>query len=696
MSNEPNTAGPKDDNLLDDVNRIVRSISETSNPLSTGNGSQVLGNRDSFVPIKDTYDEDNKNVDRDIRDYIGFMYRAQESRRYQEANQLITAQVTDQLKNGLLPEIKELVVPDHSKVFLFSEQHAPISIPPGKHDVSRLGLGGGLDQSKKAFLDFSDHGSNRQKSSVLICEVRTGVFSTTITLPDWKGFVPIPASRDPGSADTLEQRVRAYQSSENYKSDPAARRNAAEHLASELGRVFQEARLMTNDNIAVGVRLQLEIEVIDAEQIVKSYFRYYTKWLEQKYTKLDEELKRRQKDIDAQPRDPGLLRGLGYTWIMLNQYIFGAARQSAPCPPPIAFSRIYNQHRLEFADAVRDVIRQEQAVNLIERPAEVRGRIIPQIESHMSSSLRAFGLGIRRIVSVECIAPDYNRLMSNRGRLKLRSAEARDGFEQAAVEEIELQVESKRFQDQLRHQADRAGLAKQAEADAAILRLREASRVMDQEDAVLLKLKERERREAEYARTQKLLDADADARIEDRQNEVQRRKMESLLQVDQSYRENMLRLELQAKQDEHNRLQDALNQEHRREQERIKTQFQHLLDTKSQEMTNRLQWLEKFAGLSATTDEGKMLVMALACDPRLAKPYAEAARAKSKDELNQKLIEFKDQLVAVHGKQDTMVNELFQQGVKSIGQVLGKMAERPDQHTHYGSTWQVPPSPPTS
>ena len=702
MSSGPNHSESNDEGLLDDVNQIVRSIAKTSDPLSEQNGSVVLGNRASFSAAEDKV---VKKVEQEIRDYLGFMHRAEECRRQQEANQLITAVVTDQLENGTLPEIKKIVVADHSKKFLFSERHPPVEIPPGEHEVTRLGLGGGLGRSKQAFMNYSNSGAFKEKSKVLICDVRTGVFSTTIALPDSKGFFPT-ASRDL-SGNSLKGYVNAFEKT-------GLNDQGKEHLAGELRRVLQEARLMTNDNVAVGVRIQLEIQVNNPEQIVANYFRYFTRQLAKEYEKKDKERAKElaetlnEKEEEASlPRNPGLLRGLGYTWKLLHQKFFGATQQSAPCPRPIAFYSIYDRHRLEFADAVRDAIRKESAKTLIENPAPVRERIITEIKEHMSSSLKSFGLEVSRIVSVECIAPEYNRLMSDRGRRVLRKEGAIDGFEQAAVEEVELQVETLRYQDQLRHQSERAEAAKRAEAEAAILGIRETSRVNDEEEALKLKTLqgeiERRRLEADYIRSQKLQDA-SDAiqvleqnelkrlSVEDRQIDVQRKKIESHIQLDKAYRENVLRLEQQAKQDEYNREQDALNQAHHREQERIKTQFQHLLETRSAEMANRLQWLEKFAGISATTDEGKMLVMALACDPRLAKPYTEAVRAKSKDEMNAKLNEFKDQLVAVHGKQDSMVNELYQQGIKSIGQVLGKMSERPDLHTHYGSTWQVPPS----
>lgn len=381
------------------------------------------------------------------------------------------------------------------------------------------------------------------------------------------------------------------------------------------------------------------------------------------------------------PSDPGLARKLGFPLSLLKQVCFGARQQNGVLLGPVTLKQVYKRIRLEAGDALRDAIRQETARDLIEGPAKVRERVTDALKDHVGRSLSIFGLSIKRVVSVECVSPEYNRMIIERGRINLRREKIADDRKLAGIEKDELDTETQRFQDQVRHQNDRQRFSTAQQGQSQREQLAEYGETKEVEDQVqseaMRRRLKREAEEADHLREQQLRNADVDAEIR-RQQELSALEIEERrIELQQTKVESAVKLNLQYEMGQHRIQQDSLDQDHRRQIERLEIEFQQQMDSNAAEMNNRIQFLEKFAGLSEGIEENKLLVMALASNPALAKPYVEATRAKGKDELVSKMEDFKNQLVAVHGQEDKLMHQLWQEGVKQIGQILTKQAEKP-------------------
>ncbi|MEZ6131532.1 MAG: hypothetical protein R3C59_22920 [Planctomycetaceae bacterium] len=649
------------EDLFRDFDESLRALANPGQSLEKL-GDRFISQETGFQPIKP---EEKFDPDEEIRDYLGFLHRAKEARDLHRSAQLITARVTDQLPNGLLPEIKRLVVPADSTMFLFSERHAPLQLDPGKeYEVSRLGLGGGVGQSFEAFSENGGSGAFQERSGVLICEIPRRSLPFTITLPDYTGFYP------PGTGDQFTGLVASLSNA----TEPEVRRQHASELAKGLGRVFEESRLKTQEGICTGVRVQVEIGVRDPQRLVETYCRSYARQLEKKYKDLDAKLHRR-------PIDPGLANKLRFPLKLLSQVVFGARQQNGVPLRPVTLAHVYKRIRLEIADALRDAIRQETARQLIEEPARVRERVTDALNQHVQHSLELYGAEIRRVVSVECVSPEYNRMIIDRGRLRMRDEKLDDDRNRSRIENEELRIESQRFQDQVRHQNERSQYSTSQQAETARQQLHElgtTNQVRDTVEAEAMRRRlQREAEEAAHNREEQRRNAEVEAEVR-RQLELSALEIEARrMELQQKKMEAAVHLNLQYESGQHQLQQEALDREHQRQIERVRLAFNQQMEANSAEMNNRISFLEKFAGLSGELDENKLLVMSLASNPQLAKPYVEATRARGKDELMQKMEEFKNQLVAVHGQEDKLVHQLWHEGIRQIGQVLGKQAQKP-------------------
>ncbi|MCA9084564.1 MAG: hypothetical protein KDA81_10940 [Planctomycetaceae bacterium] len=650
-----------DDDLFAEFDDTLRQLADPGGALREL-GDSFLSPEDGYQPI--TRDKEF-DADEEIRDYLGFMHRATEAHQLHKSASLITARVTDQLPNGLLPEIKKLVVPPDSSMFLFSERHAPVQLDPGKeYEVSRLGLGGGLGQSLEAFSENASTGAFQERSGVLICEVPQRTLPFTITLPDFYGFYP------PGVGDQFSELVAAMRIGEN---DPAVRRQQKEELARRLGRVFEESRLKTQEGICTGVRAQLEIVVSNPQRLIETYCRNYARRLEKMYSDLDQRLRK-------VPTVPGLANKLRFPLKLLTQVCFGARQQNGVPLKPVSLAHIYKRIRLEVADALRDAIRQETARQLIEEPARVRDRVTVALEEHVRQSLSLYGADIRRIVSVECVSPEYNRMIIERGRLKLRVEQLDDELQRARIEEEEQRIQSLRFQDQVRHQNERKQYAVSQQAETTRQQLKELGSTRQIEDQVEAEAQrrrlQREAEEAAHLREERRRDAETEAAVQ-RQQELNALDMEERRQkLHQEKMSAVVNMNLKYERGQQELQQEALDREHQRQIERLTLEFRQQLESNAAEMQNRIGFLEKFAGLSANVEESKLLVMALASNPKLARPYVEATRARGQEELIAKMEDFRRELVDAHGKEDQLVHQLWQEGVRQIGNVLTKQSEK--------------------
>ncbi|MCA9063870.1 MAG: hypothetical protein KDA96_12450 [Planctomycetaceae bacterium] len=598
--------------------------------------------------------EDQTNADEQIRDYLGFMHRAKEAHQQQISARLMSALVTDQLPNGHLPEIKKLKLTPGCSKFLFSERHAPTKLDPKDYgevvDVSRLGLGGGLEQSVDAYGDSESTGAFQERSGVLICEIPEQILLFTLTLPDYDSF------RMGGQNQFLELSMEK------------------EELARELGRVFEDARLKTKDGICTGVRIQMEVAVSNPERLVETYCRAYVRRLKKQYADFD-------KRLGNQPRTPGWAKKLVFPLRLLSQVCLGARQHGSIPLPQVSLAHVYKRIRLEAADAVRDAVRQEDASKLIEEPAQVRDRIAGSLTGHVQKSMAIYGAEIKRIVSIECVSPEYNRMIIDRGRLKLRETRLKDDKSRADIELKELEVETQRYNDQLHSQQVRKRKTAEEEAETIRRQLQELGKTREEEDRVRAEVQQRqlqrEADEATHRRQQQKLNAETEAAIR-QQQELNALKIEAVRQVLQQKKISAaMAANLEYEKAQHTLQQDALDKEHKRQEDSLKLQFEQQMKSNEAEMNSRISFLEKFAGLSADIPEEKLLVMALAGNPQLAKPYVEATRARGKEELIQKMDEFRHQLVSVHGKEDQLVHQLWQEGIRQIGMVLQKQAEKP-------------------
>ena len=625
---------------------------KNTEPALDGLGTGLHSSQGGFLP-KNL--QPGPDYDEQINDYLGFMHRAVEADKLQKSSSLISAKVTDQLPNGLLPEIKKLVVPSDATLYLLSERHAPVELEPGDYEVSRLGLGGGLDNSFKAYGGTSGAGSNTQRSGVLICEVRRKSFPFTITLPDENGF------------SSLLDRMKKPENSAN-------RKQHVEDLAKELGRVFEESRLQTQDGICTGVRVQLDVRVKDPRRLIETYCRFFVKRLEQNYKDLDLR-------VGTPAVDPGLASKLLFPLSLLKQVVFGAQQRSGAQLRPIKLDQVYRKIRLEVADALRDAIRLETARDLIEQPALVRERVTSSLEQHVGRSLGLFGLTIQRVVSVECVSPEYNRMLVERGRLKLRREKIEDRETEAGIEHDEQTIDTRRFEDQVREQNLRSRHATRESEETNRDAIQEQTKTQRVDD--LRKIEgirsdlQRQQEIADVQRDLRLRNADADLEIRKNQDLADLRLEEQRILLQNQKMEALLGLEMRRDEHLHRLEQDALDQSYRREVGRLELLFNQQMKTNEAEMNSRLVFLEKYAGLSKDVDEGKLLLIAMASNPKLAKPFVEATRAKGKDELIAKMGEFKNELVAAHGKEDKLVHQLMQEGIRQLGGVVMKHVEKP-------------------
>lgn len=661
--------GPNDSgDTLDEFDKALRALASPGETLEEAGGG--YNDHEGFQPI--TIDE-VPDRDEQIHDYLGFLHRANEARNLQRAARLITAEVTDQLgiADSRLPEIKKVTVPENSIKYIFSERHEPLRLPPGEHEVSRLGLGGGFGQSFKASTDYSSSGSFQEKSSVLVCDVATGTLPFTITLPDHAGFYP-PGTKNPRQSrnDPYLRRLQLIKQEE----DQDHRLQNIESLANDLSRVFDEARLKTKEGICTGVRVQLDVKISDPKKLIDTYCRSYSRQLEKKYKDLDRRLGRT-------PVNPGLAQKLWFPMNFISRICFGARQDNGVPLQPVTLSMVYRRIRLEVADALRDAIRQQEAKVLIENPAHVREAVETALNEHVEQSLRLYGLTVSRVLSVECVSPEYNRMIIDRGRLTMREEKVKDAAKKSEIEAKELEIETKRFGDQVTHQNRRSRIATELQGETTRAQLHQFGKTQEEKDRIeaetMKRRLEREKAEAEHQRHLQQHEADMQIELEKKRLELQKTKLENAMQVNIQYEDA-----------QHKRQQEALDAEHQRQQERLKLEFQQQMDANQAEMTQRLTFLEKFAGLSLGVDENKMLVMALANNPALAKPYVEATRAKGQEEMMEKMSEFKDQLVKAHGKQDKMIGQLWNEGIKQIGHVLGKHLEdapKNNTNTYYQS-----------
>jgi hypothetical protein len=272
-------------------------------------------------------------------------------------------------------------------------------------------------------------------------------------------------------------------------------------------------------------------------------------------------------------------------------------------------------------------------------------------------------------------------MLVERGRLKLRQEKLQDKQTEAGLEKDEQEIETTKFTNQVTEQNRRSRLAAREHEQTNREALQEKTKTQRVEDVLKLEALhselEREEAKADILRRLKEQDADADISIRKKQELVELELEEKRIVLQRQKMEAMLSLEMQRDEHQHKLEQESLDRAFMRDVQKLSLLFQQQMQANQQEMNSRLVFLEKYAGLSKEVDENKLLVMALATDPRLAKPYVEATRAKGKDELIAKMGEFKDQLVAVHGKEDRLVHKLMEEGIRQLGGVLQKHLEKP-------------------
>lgn len=327
---------------------------------------------------------------------------------------------------------------------------------------------------------------------------------------------------------------------------------------------------------------------------------------------------------------------------------------------------LWESIRSEFVMTIGSAIANE-SLDQMRNSLEVRNRVLDAIGTSMSGTLERFGVKLAQVTSFRFLSPGHDMVLQRKAELAEKVAGLEAKAHEARLEAQGRDIEEGTEIDKLDTQ-----------------RNLQKARLTTQGDVQRIELTEAETTEL---RRLQMLGTTASAADRNRTEELERRKL------------------MHASYLQHLREQDALKQNHEREQkdegfkldmthdkakldlgyektkkylELKKLQDDALLDQKLRVMSaqnaNRIAYAQAIAAAQLPSDS--ILALQLADHPELADAYAKAVQAKSFEDRLQLQKEFEGKLTAINTTDRAQVHALLAAGINQIGNVMSEAQKK--------------------
>jgi len=597
--------------------------------------------------------------------FIAFISRARTQDEKNASQVLVKSQFLDHLPSvSEKGEVRKLTVPEQETVFLLSDSHDVSQLPAGDYlwtNTENGWRGISITPGVQPPLIL-----NVILSNVIICRVVSRRPKIYMSLPCFEAFYPPRAN-----GRRSDQFETDLQSCALLRTE-AERKEATDKLLSQWVSVLHSTGLRTLDNSPVGVMVDAELEVVSPNVVARLFFEH---WLQE------------TSGISTASAPPNsVVNQTAPSWPtlkQLQQLILGIRRSPGVASPSLTIQMVMDDIRSEVLAALQTGIRQETVERLISKPAQEQKRLaslLRENESLAKALSERSGIKLREVKSVQFFVPMSDVVQKDVADISARRSKLEHVKSEIALEAEELEAQTQKFNNQLDQQHKRAQKVVSKHTESVVQQLKQKAEIAGEverlESARQQQRLAQEQRQAEFERQRRLDDAktdldirklqiEANAEEERRRAELQKAKIETAVHFNLKYEEGMARIR-----------QEELDRENKRQLEKLEKEFELQIRTNAAVMEQRLKFLKRFAGLSLGIDENRLLVMALSANPELAGCYVAAMNAKGKDEMIQKMDEFRGQLVAAHGQENQLVHQLWTEGVRQIGHVLGKLAKR--------------------
>ena len=315
-------------------------------------------------------------------DHISFVKRARHAASRQSQLRMVQLVAVNRLRDGSLPGIKKLSVRQETATLLVLPSGEFQALPTGDHDVSELGVGGGLEASLLA---------TNAAAKVFFCTVSKRPIVVDLVLPD-------------GVSCGHEESVEASTSPDEEEE---------ENVLAKIGeRALKSLSLRTADNMFGGVTMQMILRCTEPSQLISMLA----------MAKFEDLIGRKDKEQrffgDTQASNQGgVLNAMKYPGRLISHILAGGGTEPdsrRPLEFDLMFSDLYKAIRLELTSAIIESVRNE-IVHRIYDEVEVRERVAGDIKRIMSTSMKMYGLEIERVSAFRFICPEFEDLLRQRG-----------------------------------------------------------------------------------------------------------------------------------------------------------------------------------------------------------------------------------------------------------------------------------------
>lgn len=606
----------------------------------------------------------SKELPVSFEDFTAFIVNARGTDKKNRGQVLVKSQFLDQQ-----PAVREksatrkLTVSEQETVFVVSDSHDVCQLPPGEYHWNKVdgGWKGSVSSGEQALAVL-----NVTHSNVIVCRVITRRPKIRICLPSYDSFYAERIDGRPSELYETDVQACALMGTE------ASRKEATDQILKQWTSVVHSTGLRTLDNFPVGITFEADLEIVSPKVIASLFL---------------EQCAQRASGLSGTDTPPNSVQNSTTpswpTLRQLQQLIIGIQKTPGAVGPELTTRVLLEDIRSEILFALQAGIRQETADRLMSKPLLEQKRLASLLrdnESLTKTLSERYGIVLRDVKSMHFFVPMSSVAQKNVADLSARRSKLEHAKAELATEAEELEVQTRKFAVQLEQQQKRSQEVVRMHTDSVVQRFQQKGEIVRAserlESARLEQQLARDERAAEFERKQRLSDAqvehevkklqiEAAAEEERKRVELQKAKMEAAVQLNLRYEEGMAKIR-----------QEEQDSENKRQLERLEKEFELQMRTNAAVMDQRLKFLKQYAGLAREVDDTKLLVMALTANPELAGCYVAAVNARGKDEIIQKMDQFRTQLVATHGQESQLVHQLWTEGVKQIGHVLGRMTNR--------------------
>jgi hypothetical protein len=281
-----------------------------------------------------------------------------------------------QLPDGTFPGIKQVTVKRGTLKYMINATGEHELLDEGVHDVSRIGLGGGLSSSFQ---------SSRSPSEIYFFTVLRKPIITHVVLPD---VCTLMQNSNADEAETLLMNL--------FKGDEDSTRTLIGCVSRALGSIS----IRTSDDMFGGAALQLQFRIKNPVRLVNML----------------------AESSGIKPRKDaptGLVSMLKYPFDLVRQVFFGSTPPKEPSQSMrLQMIKLLPMIRFELAAAIAESIRNETVKDLYDS-VDHRERVSTDLAKIMSTSFETYGIELERVTNFRFICPEYEELLKKKGATAL-------------------------------------------------------------------------------------------------------------------------------------------------------------------------------------------------------------------------------------------------------------------------------------